>query len=286
MNILLSGASGFLGKHIGQYLGRDHSVIPFDISSGFDMTDKAVVHDAVLGKDLVLHFASAAVGRKNAESAPEAAHIEYTGTMNFAEACAASRVPLVYASSIRVYGSAEEMQDGEQAYRLSPNTVYGKTKLHCEEIIQKVAKEQDLRFVIMRMSAAFGPGMPHSFVLAIIIESLLLEGKVRLRSTGQQKRNFLYVEDIARAVESIIRWGFPSNEVFNIVHDDTMTLVRVAEMIGALSQRQCTIETGTEVDTLDEMVSNAKAKNILGWTPSVSMKDGFGRILATLNIQE
>jgi len=279
MKILLCGSSGFLGKNIKAFLeGRGHNVVSFDLSDGNDMTDGRRVRVAVADVDVVFHFGAAAVGRRNLEKNPRAGEMECMGVKNFAEACMQYSIPLVYASSVRVYRNDISTVMTEEMH-VEPEDPYGRIKVSCEEIIQDMGRK-GLRFAILRFAAVYGQGMPHDFIFSLFIRALKEGKNIELLSSPKTERNFLHVDDITDVLERILRWNFQSNEVFNIVHDRAITLEDlVQKMAQAMHVKYVLVERSLHAPVMHENISNKKIKDILGWRPLISIEDGISRLL-------
>ena len=276
MRILLCGSSGFIGKHLARRLSNAHEITPFDLSTGHDMRNYSHVRKMAEGHDAVLHFGAAAVGRRNVEKNPDAESVEYKGAENFARAAREAGIPLVFASSIRVYSTDEEMAGGEKD-DLHPADLYGKIKLDCEKIIRNSAGN-NMRFAILRMAAVYGPGMPHDFVVSQIFSASLEGQPLPLSHQGTARRNFIYVEDVASAVEAVLKWNFLSNETFNIASRDPIGLVDLAYLVGSITLKPFEVRRGESPDPgPEEYIPIEKAKSFLGWAPRMNLRDGLQR---------
>lgn len=272
--LLLSGSSGFIGKHLVRHLSNAYEITPFDLALGHDMRDYSLVRRMVEGHDALLHFGAVAVGRRNVEKRPDAASIEYAGTETFARVSRETNTPLLYASSIRVYGSLEEMAGPEKG-ELHPTDLYGKIKIDCEKIIRDIAGP-DTRFAILRIAAVYGPGMPHDFVVSQIFSASFEQRPFILFHQGTKKRNFIYVEDVASAVEAVLRWNFLSNETFNIAVEDLVSLTDLARMIADVTSKSFEVRVGESLDPgIEEHIPIEKAKSFLGWSPQINLRDGL-----------
>lgn len=281
MKLLLCGSSGFIGKHLVRKLSSMHEITPFDLSQGNDMGNYSQVEEAIRGHDAVIHFGATAVGRRNVEKNPDAAFIEYAGVENFVRAARKFGLALLFASSIRVYGSLEEMA-GPEKDELHPADLYGKIKIDCEKMIRDIAGN-NMRFAILRIAAVYGPGMPHDFVVSQIFSTSFEQRPFTLFHQGTKKRNFIYVEDVASAVEAVLKWNFLSNETFNIAAEDPISLTDLARMIADITSKSFEVRAGESADPgPEERIPIEKAKLFLGWSPQINLREGLQKIYEQL----
>ncbi len=279
MKILLCGSEGFLGKNLTRLLAPTHEIVPFDPKFGDDMTHFEKVARAMQGKGAAFMFGSRAVGRRNMEKRPDAKQIDTAGTRNFAEAALEAKVPLVFASSIRVYGSEEEMKGGE-GRRPHPADSYGEMKLACEDILAEY-KSRGLRYAALRMAAVYGPGMPEDFIVSYFFSCILQGRPIVLRSSPEVERNFIFIEDIAGAIERILAWGIPSPEIFNIVSEKSVTLRTLAEYISRTVGKPYEIlQSGAEEGISERNLPIIKVRSTAGWHPAVSLEEGLEKTYA------
>ena len=208
MKVLVTGASGFLGSHIGEQLaGAGHQVrlllrptssrrflsaFPYEEAPG-DVTDPASLPPAVEGVDAVVHAAGLVKARNEAEFHS----VNTQGTQNLLLAVKAAAPHLqrfVYISSLAAHGPSPDGAPRPVDAPPRPLTAYGRTKLAGENITR--ASSAGARSVIFRMPVIYGPRdaalLPFFRLARLRVAPLLLGGRNRI--------SIVYVDDAARAV--------------------------------------------------------------------------------------
>ncbi|MDQ6698052.1 MAG: NAD-dependent epimerase/dehydratase family protein, partial [Actinomycetota bacterium] len=135
-------------------------------------------------------------------------------------------------------------------------------------------------YTVLRYGIPFGPRMRGRLVIAAFIERALLGELLRLDGDGSQSRTFVYVEDLARAHPMALS---PAAEqrTYNLEASESVTMRQLAEMVreqvGDVAIEYGPARTG---DYRARTVSADRARDELGWVPSISFQDGLRRTLA------
>jgi len=208
MRVMVTGASGFLGSHIAEQLAKEgHEVrvlvrnssnrrfladFPHEEAIG-DVTDPASLPSALQEVDVVVH----AAGLVKARSAAEFYAVNAQGTANLLAAVDQAAPHLrrfVYVSSLAAHGPSDDGQPRPPDSPPYPITVYGRSKLRGEELVQAWGRSDQA--VIIRLPVVYGPRDPQLlpfFRLARWRIAPLLMG-------GRNCISIIYVEDAARAI--------------------------------------------------------------------------------------
>lgn len=192
-SILLTGSTGTLGAHVRHALeAAGNSVTPF---TG-NLLETANVLAQVEGHsfDIVAHFA-AMVAVKQVDASPAQAYaVNVTGTINLLNALMAKGTPthFFYASSSHVYAP----KDGkiEESDTLAPSSLYGRTKLHGEQIAQDICQHSQLKFTSGRIFSFYDDSQKPPFLYPSI--------KARLASEDLSQPFELYGADSQRDLSS------------------------------------------------------------------------------------
>ena len=110
----------------------------------------------------------------------------------------------------------------------------------------------------------------------------LIEGKPFPMTLGEQTRDYIYVTDI---VEALMRaaWVEPKGSIFNIGSQEPIKVAALAEMISRLLGNRNLIRLGEKAyrpgEVMEYFVDTSKAKQVLGWTPQVGLKEGLERTI-------
>jgi UDP-glucose 4-epimerase len=299
---LVTGGAGFIGSHLVEALlaaGRPVRVFD-DLSSGLRanvpagvefvegcLTDSAAVGRAVAGCEVVFHLAALASVAKSVEDPGLNHAINATGTLHVLDAARKAGVRrLVYAGSASAYGGADDPAGQGEDTPLCALSPYAAAKLAGEFYCQAFAASYGLETVRLRFFNVFGPRQrpdsPYSGVIAIF-SSMLAAGRVpTLHGDGLQSRDFVAVEDVARALILAANTPGVSGRVFNVGTGRSVTLLQLLDALN--SQLGTTVvPTHGPARAGDIRHSRAKIGRItaeLGFAPKVSFEDGLRRTLA------
>lgn len=220
MRVLVTGGAGFIGSNIAKILEeKGASVVVLDNFSHssyknlLDLEAEVICADicdqAIYSKlpklDAVIH--EAAITDTTLADDSKMVEVNYNGSKNVLDFCLKKNIPLVYASSAGVYGESKPpMRESEG---LTPHNTYGYSKYIFDCHVLKVLKQKkNSRIVGLRYFNVYGPQEYHKGSAASMIYQLYLQmqaGKQpRVFKHGEQKRDFIYVKDVARiTVEAI-----------------------------------------------------------------------------------
>lgn len=295
MTVLVTGADGFVGRHVLPRLQADGRVVvachrantplpawatalagvtwvPLDLED-----DRSVRASIAPGTDAILHLAAVASGREARAEPGRAWNVNAGGTARLCEAAAqAGTDPLVVVvSSGEVYGSGgpTPRQEGDAALPVSP---YAASKLGAEVAAFETMRRTGLRVVVARPFAHTGPGQTERYVVPALAARLRVARQSGARSVAvgnlDPVRDFLDVRDVAEAYVRLLRVGVPG-EIYNIASGAGIGLREVfrqlAQLIGA-DAAPVVDPTLTRTADLPHLVGDAtKLRHATGWTPSV-----------------
>ncbi|MEM9827341.1 MAG: NAD-dependent epimerase/dehydratase family protein [Planctomycetota bacterium] len=301
---LVTGGAGFIGSHLVDALrGHDAKVRILDnLSTGYekniahhesdadvqwiqgDASDAAAVAKAVDGVDVIFHQAAmASVPRSVRE--PALCHAWCTtSTVHLLEAAAkAGARRFVLASTSAAYGNSPFVSKRETD-AVDPLSPYAAAKLSAEQYCRAMAESFDIEAVILRYFNVFGPRQdPQSEYSAVIprFVSLILAGeRPVIYGDGQQSRDFVYVEDVARA--NLLAGSLPGLRragPFNVARGQRTTLLELLDILRGLLDRS--IEPIHEAprigDVRDSLADVTCARCELQFEPRVDMAEGLRR---------
>lgn len=301
---LVTGGAGFIGSHIASRLvAEGHRVRVLDnLCTGSlanlahlgdaiefhpgDLRDPAAVARAVDGVEIVFHQAALASVPLSIERPLETHEACVTGTVNLLDACRKSGVQrVVYAGSSSAYGDSPEMPKRESHLPevLSP---YAAAKLAGEYYCQAFAASYDLEVVRLRYFNVFGPRQdpksPYSAVIPLFA-SALVEGRTpRIYGTGEQSRDFVYVENVAEANILASRAVGVSGKVYNVACGETISVLELLHLIcQELEVPFCPEFMPPRVgDVLHSWADISATQRDLGYQVKVGLREGLTRTLA------
>jgi len=288
MKILVTGAEGFIGRHLCKLLRRSHEVTATDVRQ-CDVTRRHEVK-SFLGRfspDLVIHLA-AMVTRCHCEKTPrKVIEANAYGTLVVAQECARTGTRLLYTSSSEVYGDhGDEWAYEGTTLGLSYN-LYGLTKRWGEDLISIYCEPE--KTSVARLVMAYGPGMPVGpgfAALPTFIDNALRRKPIEVHAGAE--RSWCWANDVAAGLEAIAVRGIPG-EVYNVGRDDEgCSMLRIAEL--ACDVAGASRDLVTEVPPpsgparkpiLIKRLSCAKLAG-LGWLPQTPLEEGMKLMAADL----
>lgn len=214
MRILVTGGAGFIGSNIVRMLeekGVETVVLDNFSSAGYknllgvkgEIVCGDILDDRVYKKlpkvDGVIH--EAAITDTTLDDDTKMVMVNYNGFKNVLDFCRDKKIRLVYASSAGVYGwGTSAMREDE---KIIPHNTYAYSKYLCDRLMQKnIQKNSSLTVVGLRYFNVYGPNEYHKNLSASMTYQLYLQMKAgkkpRIFKFGEQKRDFIYVKDVAR----------------------------------------------------------------------------------------
>ncbi len=252
--ILVIGANGFIGSHLVDDLSATgHQVTAFDrfsaqntayIATGVrkitgDFLSRGDIETAVAGQDFVMHFLST-TSPATAESDPSLdVRTNVAQTVELLEACVDARVKHFYFASTggAIYGSQGKLEYSE-ADRTQPISPYGIGKLTIENYLRYFRATHGLASTAFRISNPYGPRQRPNHkqgLIPIVLRQIALGEHVVRFGDGSMVRDYIYVEDVARMICSVVGRDAAS-DVYNLGsgrgHSITEVLDSLARITG------------------------------------------------------
>ncbi len=218
MRVAVTGGAGFIGSHLCELLtASGHSVLAIDdLSRGrrdnlpaeFPLEALGIGDPALSARLLafapqaLVHLAAQVDARRSLSDPVFDAQVNILDTVRlFAAAVAAGVERIVFASSAAVYGDPEEIPTPEEA-PLAPLSPYGVGKLAGEGYLSFFARQHGIAGVALRFANVYGPrqeSVGEAGVVAVFCQRLLAGEPVTIHGDGRQSRDFVSVDDVARA---------------------------------------------------------------------------------------
>jgi len=279
--ILVTGASGFIGKHLVPKL-RDnhHDVIEANSRSG-DIADEGT-WQSFPQVDVVIHLAGRTFVPDSWLDSAGFLKTNFLGTIAALEYCKNNDARLVYLSSY-LYGNPEKLPISESA-PLYANNPYALSKKLTEEACQFYSDSFGVKITVLRPFNVYGPGQSELFLIPSIIDQTSLGDVIRVKDL-EPKRDYVYIDDLVSAIIKAIGL-YQGFSVFNI---GTGLSYSVAELIGLIqeikgSKLTCiSSEERRPDEILDCRADIAQATRCLGWKPETDLKSGLRAVIEKLS---
>ena len=296
MNILVTGAAGFIGSHlVDALLTAGHSVAALDdLSTGKEenLNPRARLHAAsvtdadalgdVFARErprAVFHLAAQTSVRRSMAAPAFDANANVLGTINTLQSCVEHGVErIVFSSTCAVYSEPLYLPVREDHPKRA-QSAYGMAKLAAESYVRFYADQYGLRYKILRYGNVFGPRQdPHgeAGVVAIFANQMLEGAQPTIFGDGSKTRDYVYVEDVASA-NLLAMSPRGDNDVYNVARGVETTDFEIFDAVraatGASVEPAYRDKRPGEADRI--ALDNAKASRILGWTPSTGLAQGI-----------
>ncbi len=301
MKAVVTGVAGFIGSHLAErLLDRDATVVGVDCFTdfyarvlkegnlaalnqrpGFRLVDSTIQDadwpDLLDGATHVFHLAAqAGVRRSWGRNFAVYTSCNVQATQTLLEACVGTDIErLVYSSSSSVYGDAVDipMHEGAVPRPVSP---YGVTKLAAEHLCGLYWSNYAVPTVALRYFTVYGPRQRPDMAFNRFLRAIRAGTPISLYGDGEQTRDFTFVDDAVSANVAAADRGIPGG-VYNIGGGSRVTINHVLKLMAECTGRipAVTREPSQKGDMRDTYADTTRAKQVLGFSPSVSLQDGI-----------
>ena len=168
----------------------------------------------------------------------------------------------------------------EEAYPANPESSYGWSKLIGEYELELAEKNKQIEASILRLHNVYGPrcelSHERSQVIPALCRKLILNEDFVVWGSGKQRRAFVYIDDIVRAIMLALEKGMGQG-VIQIGPDKSETISGIAEKLIKISGKDMDIKFGLSKPEgdFDRTANYSKAKKIIGWEPMVDIDSGL-----------
>ena len=292
MNFIVTGGAGFIGSHIVAHLIKnDHQVTVIDnFHSGkmeniaafkdkikileIDILDYDKLRNAIKNCDGVFHEAALTLVQESFTKQKEYHDVNVVGTENIFKIAKEFGFKVVYASSSSVYGNTKTIPIKEDFER-KPLNPYGITKLEDEYLAEKYSK-LGVRIIGLRYFNVYGPrqNIAYAGVITKFLENIANHKDLAINGEGLQVRDFVHVEDIAKA--NLMAMESKTNFAFvNIGTGTTISINDLADvMIKASGLAIKSIHNPPlEGDVKASQADISLANKLFGWKSEARLKD-------------
>lgn len=299
--ILLTGASGFVGKALVAALPPEHlSVLGRRKVQGqfkaFFEANIAGITDysaALKGIDVIIHSAARVhvMDEKSSDPLAEFREVNTAGTLNLAQQAAEAGVKrFIFISSIKVNG--EKTFPGKPFQyddKPMPEDAYGLSKAEAEAGLRQIALETGMEVVIIRPPLVYGPGVKANFAAMMALAKRNLP--IPLGAINN-KRSLVAIDNLVSLVITCVYHPKAANQIFLVSDDNDLSTTELVEkMFSAIGNRAIFVPVPVKLlrffakligkaSVIERLYGNLEVdieftKNILSWRPVVSVQDAI-----------
>ncbi len=301
MKILVTGGAGFIGSALVRmacargfevvvldkltYAGNLENLESVEGQPGYrfvrgDIRDAALVESLIADErpGAILHLAAESHVDRSILAPGAFVETNVLGTFTLLEAARKARIGrFVQVSTDEVYGSIEAPASADEGYPLQPNSPYSASKAAADLLVRSYWKTYGLAAIVTRASNNYGP---HQFPEKLMPLTILnaFEGKeLPVYGDGRQVRDWLYVDDHARALLAVLERG-RAGEIYNIGGSEALeNLAVVRAVLEATGRPESLIRHIEDRPGHDRRysLSSDKIFHETGWRPEVSFITGL-----------
>jgi len=298
MKIVVTGGAGFIGSHVVEQLVKNNHQVAIidDLSTGKEeyISAEAAFYkmsilepglDAVFRlerPEVVIHQAAQISVQQSLQDPVHDLRVNVEGTLRLLELSLRFGVrKFIFASTAAVYGNPQYLGIDE-AHPTRPLSFYGLSKYASERYVRLYAELHQLRYTILRYANVYGIRQDpkgEGGVVSVFVDKLRKGKMPVIYGDGEQTRDFVYVEDVAKANLTALTCG--DGEVINIGTGRPTSVNELLRLMNELNDTDIVPDYRPERpgDIRHSYLRNDKARSILGWEPEVTLREGLKRTL-------
>ena len=316
-SFLITGGAGFIGSNVLRYLWNRFPKAHFHVldlltyagdikniddklhkSNRFtfwygDVRNARLVDKLIAQSDVVLHFAAETHVARSIYDDVKFFETDVLGTQTIANAVLRHhrRVKrFIHISTSEVYGTARDEYMGEE-HPLEPQSPYAAAKTGADRLVYSYVATYKIPATIIRPFNMFGSHQHLEKLIPRFITSALMGEPMTIHGTGDSKRDFTFVTDLARAVELVLRAPAEKvdGEVFNVGTGKPKSIIEIADLVsrflpmasGKKKHTSYTLNIGDRPGQVFLHIADInKIFKTLGWKPRSSFEDGLKKTIS------
>lgn len=300
MRVLVTGGAGFLGSHLCEKLLEDgHSVICLDnLFTGdksniehlldradFDFVRHDVVQPILLEVDWIFNLACPASPTHYQYNPVKTVKTSVMGALNMLGLAKRVKARILQASTSEVYGDPAVHPQVESYWGnvnpIGPRSCYDEGKRVAETLMSDYHRQNNVDIRIARIFNTYGPRMRANDgrVVSNFITQALDSRPLTVFGDGSQTRSFCYVDDLVASLVKLMEYdGDDAHLPVNLGNPREVSMLKLAEIIEQIVGRRVLTEKYFSLPTDDptqRCPDISRAKEILGWEPTVSLEQGI-----------
>lgn len=294
MKILITGANGFIGKHLVEKLSRVHEIIGVDQNEveingqkiwPLDLTQKNALDNFLKDKqiDCLVHLAAKVPPSFTSPEAQKSYEVNLAMTKNTLEAFKKYAInQYIYASGTSVYGDniAGEITEETPAQPANP---YTKGKYEGEKLAESYGTGTQ-KVAILRIAAPYGSGQSENTLISKFLKKAMVSEDLTIFGSGKRGQDFIFIDDVCEAIKLVIESSITG--VFNIASGQTYTVNDLAKLILKVmpeSKSKITL-TGDKdpQENYNPQIGTKKAEKVLNFKANTNLENGLTKILKNI----
>tara|TARA_Y100000389_G_scaffold194397_1_gene224334 strand:- start:1027 stop:1980 length:954 start_codon:yes stop_codon:yes gene_type:complete len=307
MNILITGAAGFIGFHLSNlFLNQNHKIIGIDnLCKSYGVKYKKE-RLKILNKnknfkfykldikninkikekkiDYIVHLAAQAGVRLSQEKPELFINDNILGTLKIFEFAKKNKIKKIfYASSSSVYGNSNIFPSNEKININKPLSIYGITKSTNEDLAYYYNFVDGISSIGFRFFTVYGPYGRPDMSIGIFFKAFLNKQKIYLFNKGNNYRDFTYVDDIVNQIYACFLKTKNEKKflkVFNIGGESTILIKNLLKLIQKITNKNTKIiyTKKNKLDPVKSLANNNAIKKFTGYTKKTKINEGLLKV--------
>lgn len=267
MKILVTGGSGFIGKHLTKFLlKKGYTITIFDNFSNskkdsiFELVKLGVkviegdirkideIESACIDQNIVIHLAAKISVPESIKNPIETYENNVEGTKNVLIASKRNNIKkIIVASSAAVYGKSNPNIKLKEDSELNPISPYGDSKRKMELEINEFERKNEINCIILRFFNIYGKDQTPEYagVITKFVEMVKEKKSLKIFGDGFQTRDFVAIEDVIQSIHHSILYG--KSGTYNIGSGEITSINEIAELIISINESKLDIEYTDEL---------------------------------------
>jgi len=302
MRILITGGAGFVGSHLSErLLGQGHDVIAVDnyftgskrniegllANPRFELMRHDVTFPLYVEVDSIYNLASPASPVHYQHDPVQTTKTNVMGAINMLGLAKRLRVPILQASTSEVYGDPEVHPQPEEYWGkvnpIGPRACYDEAKRVAETLFFDYHRQHNLDIRVARIFNTYGPRMAadDGRVVSNFIVQALRGEPLTIYGDGSQTRSFCYVDDLVSGLIALMENTSNDPGPTNLGNPGEFTMRELASLVLEMTGSSSPIEhRDLPADDPKQRQPNIdRAQKVLGWEPSVPLREGLGKTI-------
>ena len=298
MKFIVTGGCGYIGSRIVEsLLDNGHEVIILDdFSSNFNVDDKKceiekcditnldeLMQIEISDVDQLLHLAAQSSGPNSFIHPQLDVQINILGTLNIIKWCKELKIrKIIFASSFVVYGDHPETEMLTEDNACNPKSVYGLSKLYCENLLKIYGEAYKIDWNVLRMFNVYGPGQDltrtDQGMVSIFMNLILQSNHFEVQGSLNRFRDFIHIDDVVEGWKLCVEKGKP-NTIYNLGSGHkTLLSSLITNLLEILDKKdQVTYQESSQTpgDILGCYADISKITRDLGFSPKFELYKGL-----------
>ena len=280
INVLVTGANGFVGQHLVTYLEELHGKKIQVYTTKMLRLDKSVSWNNLPKVDVLVHLASQSGVIESFKNPSHFITSNYSMTVNALEYCKKFNTHLIFPSTSS-YDPKFASPYNENMPLIEANP-YSYSKIACEDVCKFYSKQFNVPVSVIRPFNIYGPGQSKEFLIPKLVDQAL-NGRIITIMDARPQRDYLYISDFVLLLYKVLKRGVHNNfEIFNAGSGKSYSVQNVFDILNSQFDKTLSLDNKNIYRKNEIMFTRAdirKIKHVISWEPTVSIDEGINKLV-------